>query len=197
MKVFVVRSKPHNIHREEQFLTGIISIGWPTQMSLKEKGRRELEEVLRSKYPDISQLSVTQVFEFVRIPVGSIILSPSYETRDIHLFKTTSEYRYVSEWSTNEIGNPHVLDAEYIKTVPRSIFSDKVKTALLAAKKTVTEFSKYGNELLGVINDDASIIDTAVVSTSPEMEAKETLRALLKSENDEIRLKAALALLGK
>ena len=146
--------------------------------------------------------SITQIHNFVHIPVGSIILTPSYKTRDIHIFETISNYSYIPEWSDEKIGNPHTIKANYLNTLSRNCFSEIINRALLAAKRTVTNFSKYSNEILLIIDDDATNFQDATDSKSfqtngVEIEARQTLKELLKSSNEEIRLRAALALLNK
>ncbi len=201
-KIFVVRAKPHNINREDQFLGGTISIGWPTSESLNGKNRDDLEEFLKKAYPDITSMSITQIHNFTTMPIGSIVLTPSYKNRDIHVFETIADYSYSSEWSVEQIGNPHTINVKYLKTLERSHFSEIINRALLAAKKTVTNFSKYSDEILMSIGEDTpGIHDTKEFKSAQnfetEIEARQTLKELLKSPDDEIRLKAALALLNK
>ena len=104
-KIFVVRAKPHHHDREDQFLAGTISIGWPIEESLKGKDWHEIRKLLKPTYPEIKKMSVTQVHNFVNMPIGSIILTPSYKNRDIHIFETISDYSYKSEWADDDIGN--------------------------------------------------------------------------------------------
>ena len=201
-KIFVVRAKPHGTDREDQFLAGTISIGWPTDESLRGKDWYAIEKILKPAYPKITTMSITQVHNFVHIPIGSIILTPSYKNRDIHIFETISDYSYISEWSNEKIGNPHTIKVNYLKTLSRNQFSEIINRALLAAKRTVTNFSKYSNEILMIIeNDIANTKDTkgskSTQENDAEIEARRTLKELLKSSNEEIRLKAALALLDK
>ncbi len=201
-KIFVVRARPHGIDRENQFLSGTISIGWPTQESLGDKDRDDLEKILKNIYPDITPMTITQIYNFVKIPAGSIILTPSYKNRDIHMFETVSEYLYNPEWFDEQIGNPHTIKAKHLKTLTRDHFSEIVNRALLAAKKTVTNFSKYSNEIHMAIEDESHYIhDTkrpkSAQNSDAEIEARQTLQELLKSSDEEIRLKAALALLNK
>ena len=201
-KVFVVRAKPHGFNRETQFLSGIISIGWPTQESLKDKDREELEKILKSEHPDITQLKITMVENFINIPIGSIVLTPSYKNRDIHIFATVEEYKYKPEWADDKIGNPHTIRVNHLKTVPRDHFSDITQKALLAAKKTITNFTQYSNEIQMIVtgqeiysHENSKIITRQ--QHEDHVEARETLKELLKSSDDAIRLKAALALLDK
>lgn len=196
-KIFVVRAKPSGINREDQFLAGTVSIGWTTPKSLEGKDRSELERIVKKAYPDITSMSITQIYNFVQMPVGSIILTPSYINRDIHVFETVSEYSYNSAWPDN----PHTIKVNHLKTLERNNFPEVVKRALLAAKRTVTNFTKYSNEIQMIIAGDT--VDTDIKGaklaqkSDDEIEARQTLKELLKSSDEEIRLKAALALLNK
>ena len=98
--VFVLRAKPSGIDREDQFLDGTISIGWGVGESLKGMSRDTIEQKLIAKYGNFKAVNVTQVCFFVSLPIGSIILTPSNKSRDIHIFKTTSEYIYTPENET-------------------------------------------------------------------------------------------------
>ena len=168
-------------------------------ISFENKTRDEIKGILKSNY-DANNLAVTQIWMFIHLPVGSFVISPSYKTRDIHIFQTTSEYEYIEEWDNGDIGNPHTIKAQHLKTVPRSVFSDQVQRALLASKKAVTNFTKYVEEVIMAINDQEvpDMPEKQEGSQSQaELEARETLRELLKSDDEEVRLKAALGLLGK
>ncbi len=197
--VVVVRAKPNQIDREDQFVAGDASIGWPHTGDLASADRTAIETALKKHYPSQAlSIRVSQIYKFVNLPVGSIMLTPSYQTREIHVFRTTSTYRYRPEWEKE--GNPHTIAVEHVRTVPRSAFPDQVQRALLAAKKTVTNFSKYEQLICPIVSgswvpQDQSDHDS---STPDEVaEAVQTLRELLKSEDDQVRLHAAVALVNR
>jgi len=196
-KVLCVRAKPHRVDREEQFLAGDISIGWPEMGDLDGADRPTIQSALEKHRPNgASSLKVTQIYKFVHLPVGSLVLTPSYETRGVHLFRTKSGYRYRDDWS--EGGNPHTIKVEYIKTVSRDAFPEQVQRALLAAKKAVTDFSKYEPAISAIADGQGPRGDgPASTAASPDaVEARRTLRELLSSKDEHVRLKAAMALVG-
>ncbi|MCP4750681.1 MAG: hypothetical protein GY866_07305 [Proteobacteria bacterium] len=199
-KVYVVRAKPHGFDREDMFLDGVASIGWPTDVSLEGKSCDEIKDILTEPGYEPKTIHVTQVHGFVHLPEGSIILTPSYRNRDIHIFETVSSYEYVAAWADwKDPGNPHTIRVKLLKTVSRSEFTEKVQSALLAAKKAVTNFTQHHDVIEGVITGRKTTVGTAedkVSHDDGEREARQALRDLLKSDSDEIRLKAALALLG-
>lgn len=196
---FVIRAKPHGTNREQQFLGGTASIGWPRTGSLKGADRAAIERALKVGHSDsATSLSMSQIYNFVHLAVGSLVLTPSYETRDIHLFRTKSAYHYRKAWV--EAGNPHTIAVEHLKTVSRDVFPEDVRKALLAAKKTVTDFSKYEAAISAIA--DARNLDPGGHTATTEIsglreEAVRTLRELLSSKNERIRLQAALALVDQ
>lgn len=146
MKILLVRCKPDGTEREDQFLEGIISIGWPTKESLKDKSRSELENIIKKNNYDPSPLHITQIFNFITLPKGSVVLTPSIRNRDIHIFKTVTAY--IHDPVRVEDGNPHTIRGEFIRTVSREMFSDQLQQSLKAARKTVSDLTKYSNEIL-------------------------------------------------
>lgn len=196
-KVLCVRAKPHDVNREKQFVAGDISIGWPKTGDLNGADRATIQSALEKDRPNgASSLKVSQIHNFVHLPVGSLVLTPSYETRDVHLFRTKSDYRYRKDWRKG--GNPHTIEVEHIKTVSRDAFPEEVQRALLAARKAVTDFSKY-EPAISAIADGQGPRGGWPPSTaaSPEaVEARNTLRELLSSKDEHVRLNAAMALIG-
>jgi len=196
-KALCVRAKPHGVDREKQFLAGDISIGWPEMGDLDGADRATIQSALEKRRPDVaSSLTGSQIYKFVDLPVGSLVLTPSYETRGVHLFRTKSGYRYREDWRKG--GNPHTIKVEYIKTVSRDTFPEQVQRALLAARKAVTDFSKYEPAISSIADGQGPCGDGAPsTAASPDaVEARRTLRELLSSEDEHVRLKAAMALLG-
>ncbi|MCD4652502.1 hypothetical protein K8T06_01040 [bacterium] len=191
-QVLVVRAKPDMENKEDQFLGGIASIGWRTGVSLKGKSKEEIGKIIRSLDENVSKVWITQIDLFVHLPKGSIILTPSYKTRDIHIFKTISEYEYIAEWNDEKYGNPHTIKIKHLKTIPRSILPEAIQRSLNAAKKTVTNFSKYSDEI-NLIAKTENLDKEKTFDI--RQTAVETIVELLKSDNDEIRFKAALTVL--
>ena len=198
-EIVVVRAKPNLVNREDQFLGGVASIGWPDTGDLAGADRSAIERTLKEHHPSNAlSIRISQIHKFVNLPVDSIILTPSYETRDIHAFRTTSSYQYRREWVSE--GNPHTIAVQHIKTLPRRAFPDRVQRALLAAKKTVTDFSKYESLISSVLIDGpAPKEQTGQHASAPDAEAEavRTLRELLSSKDEKVRLQAAIALVGR
>lgn len=195
-KVLVVRAKPHNINKEEQFLDGILSIGWPTKDTLEGKTREEVEEIINNEFDNVKQLDITQIMMFIKLPIGSIVLTPSYKNRRIHVFETTSEYQFRQDFF--EEGNPHTIQANYLSTIEREEFPEVIRRSLKAARKPVTNYSKYEEEINEIVNKIKQIRKSEQIeknADNSQNRAKQALEELLESDNEEIKLQAALALL--
>lgn len=200
VSAYVVRCKPHDIIKEDEFLKGILSVGWPSIGDLTGMTKEQIEPIFNETWPGHGPIRLTQLYNFITIPVGSIVLTPSVYNRDVHLFLTTSGYFYNKDQdiksphiNTSDKGNPHQIIAKFIKTVPREDFTPKLQEALNAAKRTVTNFSSYIPEIEAIVNNEP--LKSVESSNIYRNEAIETLAKLLKSEDENIRLQAAINLL--
>lgn len=198
VSVFVVRCKPHDIIKEDEFLKGTLSVGWPSLGNLTGMTREQIEPIFNSSYPSHGPIRLSQLYNFITIPKGTAVLTPSVYNRDVHLFITTSGYIYNKEQDifdnnadNKDKGNPHQIKARFIKTLAREDFSTKLQAALNAAKRTVTNLSVYMPEIEAILNNEK------VENTDNKYrdEALETLSKLLKSEDENIRLQAAINIL--
>lgn len=199
-EILVVRSKPHGFDREKEFLNGVISIGWPVGLSFAGASREEIASMLEA-HGKYTELEVSQIFNFVHLPPGSIILTPSTSTREVHVFAETKAYSYRPEMDIDpgqnqKWGNPHVIEAKHVRSVSREIFPENVQRALKAARKTVTRFTKYADDIREALARAAQ--GQATAPPLPEAELKreivDALRGLLRSPNEDTKLRAALAL---
>jgi predicted Zn-ribbon and HTH transcriptional regulator len=197
VSAFILRSKPSGYDRETQFKNGKISIGWARGCSFEGLTRNKLSEVLSDK-TSATTLSMVQLF--VHMPVGSIVLTPSLENSNlIHIFITTSTYKYDASSDNKEIGNPHYIEANFLKTIPKKSLPNEVLHSLSGARKTLSRISQYYDVLTSFINRGFDVEDEKIHSSSncDEMksEAMKVVFELLSSQNEEIRLKAAALLL--
>ncbi len=197
----VVRAKPDGKDREEQFLSGgIASLGYPSLEDLRNSKNQilsfdEIFAIMTREYGDSHSVSLatTQVFAFANLPIGSIIVTPSIKTRDIHLLETTSEY-YFDKTVPDDVGNPHQIRVKHLKTVSREVFPIEFQDMLKAAKKAVTKLQGRNEETVFAVVDGNS----PTPKTLPEgVEAKieKTLLELLESDSREIRIQAAMKLM--
>ncbi len=177
--VFVVRAKPHGVDREDQFLSGIASLGFPGIGQLQNLGKAEILNRLRTPFEGDS-LAATQIANFVALQPGAILLSPSYRTRAIHVFSVIGNYRYVAEWDNDETGNPHTLAVKLLATLERDVFSEAIQSALLSARKPVTNFKKYSDEISHLIQQriEQNVQSDGIRSNKNVVNAKEGLRVV-------------------
>lgn len=200
MNSYIIRSKPHGKNRENEFKAGRISIGWPCGESFQYKNRKEISTILKSKNKEISEVSISMVDLFVRMPAGSIVLTPSIQDRAlVHIFKTTSLYQYDVTADSDQKGNPHFIEAKYLKTVARKDLPEKVLQSLSGARKTLSQISQHYGLLENFIENDYQRAPKPT-RTHPvidmRLEAIDTLYSLLVNSNDEnIRLGAARAII--
>ena len=197
MNSYILRAKPHGKNQENQFLGGRISVGWPCGESLEGKNREEIYSILSDRYSDITETSVSMVYLFVKMPIGSIVLTPSIQDRSlIHIFTTESSYKYDEDSDSSEIGNPHFIEAKYLKTVPRDNLPKPVIRSLSGARKTLSRISQH-YELMDDFISSNFDPEAEIISTTSEnrSEAVAVLYELLGSESESIRLNAAIAIL--
>lgn len=199
--VLVLRSKPDLKPKEDQFLSGLLTIGWSMEEGFKGKSRDEIKKMLEDAYADedyeAPPLVITQIMNFVQTPKKSLILTPSLKNPErIHVFLSQQEYQF--DPARINDGNPHVILGEHLVSISRYEFPDQIQRALKAARKTVTNFSKYFEAIVETINKHITPEGEAAGSEEkddPKDAAIATLQELLKSDSDEVRLKAALALM--
>lgn len=197
MSAFILRSKPSGYDRETQFKNGKISIGWARGCSFEGLNRNQLSEVLGDKKSAIT-LSMVQLF--VHMPIGSIILTPSLNNSNlIHILITKSTYKYDASADNKEIGNPHYIEANFLKTIPKKSLPNEVLHSLSGARKTLSRISQYYDVLTSFINRGFEVENEKIRLSSNSEEVKsEAIRVvfeLLSSQSEEIRLKAAALLL--
>ncbi|ADJ27974.1 hypothetical protein [Nitrosococcus watsonii] len=197
MNAYILRAKPHGKNRENEFLNGRISIGWPCEASFEGKEREDISTILRSAYPDITAISISMVDLFVNMPVGSIILTPSLQDKSlIHLFRTSSPYQYNRSTDTDEEGNPHYVEVEHLKTEPRHNLPKAVLRSLSGARKTLSRISQHYDLLDDFINIGFEAgVEANSKSPSSRTEAINVLHELLSSNSESIRLQAAVAII--
>ena len=193
MNIYILRSKPHYNNREDEFLNGRISIGWPCNHNLNLKKRPDLEIILKKRYLDMSEINISQVEQFINMPNNSIVITPSIKDKSqVHIFKTISTYQYDSSKDNEEIGNPHFIDVNLIKTIQKLELPEDVKKSLSGARKTVSNISKHSKLMESFLSPKDDIL-----YPQKRENVIKVLEKLLHSDNEEIRLKASIELLGQ
>ncbi|MGR5254348.1 hypothetical protein ACPV5S_19325 [Vibrio astriarenae] len=195
--LYHVRSKPHNINREAEFVSGRVSIGWPCDQDLTGLGRKELEGVLSERYKaKMNAHNVSQVEQFLHIQPGAVILTPSEaDKNDMHVFRTLSSVEYNSSRDNGTDGDPHGVAVNLLMTVKKSMLPAGVQSSLKGAKKTVSNFSKHAIAMEQFIEKAGSQPESIATSHFEIQEkAKAILIDALDSQVEGIRVSAAAAL---
>jgi len=197
MNSFILRAKPHDIDREEEFLEGRLSIGWPCNQSLEGADRDQIKGILSSFYEGLSEVSISMVDLFVHMPKDAIILTPSLQDKTlIHLFKTTSNYKYDPLSDNEKAGNPHFINAIYLKTVVRNLLPKPVLKSLSGARKTLSRISQHYGILDEYISNNFQVNRGVKPKYNKfQCEAIDVIYNLLDSEDEHVRLKAAIAII--
>lgn len=194
MKAYILRAKPHGKNKENEFLNGRLSVGWPCGEDFKGKSPEQLSPIITKHYPKITATSLSMVNLFVNMPVDAIVVVPSLQDRSlIHIFRTVTTYKYDGSADCDVKGNPHFVNAELLKTVVRSNLPKAVFNSLSGARKTLSSISQHYEILDEFIKTDFKV--------DPKLEnnyakAMNILSDLLNSENENIRLNAAIAIIG-
>lgn len=185
-KYLLVRAKPDNKDREDQFLKGILSIGWPNTGEFKEFSRRYLENLLENF--EYNKTAITQIESFINLEPGDIVLTPS-KNKTVYIFEVLSKYNYVKD--NIEDGNPHVVKAKLVKEIN---MPEKLSSVIKASRRAVTNLYNYAEIIEKLINPTFETLND--IENENISLALETLNKLLNDEKSEIRLQAALGLLS-
>ena len=112
--------------REEKF----VCIGWPELGNLMQFNTREkMKSAFKDAHPSLSSNSVNsqygQPFRFAHeIRIGDPLVFPVKPTREIAIGRVSSHYEKAdADMKLREHDYPHVRRVEWIKIVPRTVFS--------------------------------------------------------------------------
>lgn len=113
---WVVRPKPHDINRLDEFLNqDIVAVGWPRMDDLrgcsKQDIKARLDEVYGQSSHELGQ-NTGQIDRFVNeMSVGDLVVVPS--GGNIYLGEITSKYNFVEKKATEREGYPHQRDVDW------------------------------------------------------------------------------------
>lgn len=187
LECHLVRSKPDMVNREDQFLKGLISIGWPVDTSFEGLDWSEIKKALGKKYgkDNVKSLHVSQCYNFKNIPIHSIVLTPSLkDPSQVHVLKTLSSYEY--DFNRESDGNPHTIRAVLLKTIQKTCFSDQVQRSIKAARRPVTRFSKYSTEIVDAVGRDIMEHEPTEIPELPKVENPKNLLVIYQKIFDDL-----------
>lgn len=199
MHIFQLKSKPHKIERLPLFLKqGFISVGYPGLGSLTDATVEQIEEKLAQAYPEFQGQSLAfhkgMVNAFVNtMQANDIVLIADGD--DVHIGKI-GQYHYDSDFDNDEEGMCHRRSVEWLSTVQRHYLNDKVQE-FLKNRATITKF-KYPIEdadLEPFLSGDAKGLAHLQSKAQVYEKAWDVLVKALESEDEKIRVRAAIAIL--
>ena len=129
--IWVVRGGDNNELASQVRSKHAVAIGWASAGDVSAaKTREEMRQQLESAQPGSgTPNAVGQMFRFVNeIIVGDYILTPERATKTVHISRCAGVYRF--DPSVFGDSYPQVRPVEYLKTVPRRIFSQTVRNTL-------------------------------------------------------------------
>lgn len=188
---FLVRPLPHGSNHMQDFLQdNIVAVGYPTGTDFTGMEIDEIKDVLED-YNYESGIGHLNVFVHL-MNKGDIVVVPDDNKRDVYFGEVTSDYIYNSKLDKDEIGSgyPHQRKVEWFldkKPLQRSEFSEELKGSL-RYPGTVAELDKHSETISLMLNLDFEGKSEVV---SIKEDAKQALRELLKSDNEEYKLRAA------
>lgn len=188
-KYLLVRAKPHGEDKEKEFLNGCLSIGWPTDFSFEKLTREDLIENLPKDYLE-SKTAITQIENFINLKSGDIVLTPGISKRLIYIYEVTSPYQYQVQ---NEI-NPHTISAKLIKEISYDELPDQLRRSIKAGRRAVTNLTDYNKDIELLFNEEFKT--SKEINNDLKERSFEILKDLLDSENESIKLQAALGILN-
>ncbi|GEL78662.1 hypothetical protein [Tenuibacillus multivorans] len=198
MKVFQIKSKPHGIDRENQFIHDkFICIGWPGIGDLTYSGREEIKEQLQKKYGYEGQklgycLGVVNAFVNT-MTEGDIVLLSSNKNNLVHI-GIVGPYRYEDKYDNNDDGMCHQRDVNWVKVVDQNDLNSKIQE-LLRNRGTVTQF-KYPYEMSELEQLLYGQKERQIkVNVKLEEKSLRILEEALESDNTDHQIKAAMAIL--
>jgi predicted Mrr-cat superfamily restriction endonuclease len=195
-KVLIVRAKPHGTEREQEFLEGTVSIGYPDVANVAGLSREAIQREVEIAYPDEKNRptrAAVQIFNFSDLKIGDFVITPSLSTYAVHFFEVQQGYKFCPEFE--EAGNPHRCKVRFLKTVVRNMLPRSLQDSLNAGRKAVTDITNQLPLIRRVLDLDTVVLEEALKEISnAKSKLERTLEALLDSSSEEIRLKAAIAL---
>lgn len=196
MNIFQIKTQPHGIERIDLFIKqGFVCIGYPGIGDLTNVEKDEIRDRLQQQYKSTgSQLGnhfgIVNAFVNTMKKDDSVLIS---ENDWVHIGKL-DEYKYDSNFELE--GMCHRRNVNWIGKVKKESLNEYVRE-LLRNRSIVTKF-KHPADIAqldrALANDPAK---SANINIDDEIltRAIQVLNTALQSENEEIRVKAALGLL--
>ena len=136
----------------------VVALGWDKMKDLskiqpeREAFKKKVAEVYPDAKPGAIPNNAGQMFRFLyEMKEGDIVLYPSNRDRKIHIGKITGPYRYDP---TTEHGYPNLRPVEWIKTLPRTDFSQAALYEIGSAM-SFFQIKNYADEFQAALSGTA------------------------------------------
>ena len=149
----IVRPKLKKNQRERLVKTGRVPIGYSKLPSLAGLSHPEIVKEVKKAYKNQGKTISRQLHNFASAETGTVILYPSAEDRQaIHGLQVKNGYGKNGKEGAIDA---HFLDCEYLKEARKDEFSDSLQRAIVAAKRLVTNFSHYLDDIDAVLKGES------------------------------------------
>lgn len=188
---WLLRPMPHGSNHMQDFLEqDIVAVGYPSGISFAKMDYDSIKDVLEKHNYEQGIGNVNTLVHLMK--EEDIIVVPDDNNRDVYLAKVISGYIYDAKLDKDEKGSgyPHQRKVEWFldkKPLLRSNFPEELKGSL-RYPGTVASLDKHAESISDILSLDFE--DKSEVVSIKE-EAKQALRELLKSDNEECKLRAA------
>lgn len=196
MNIFQLKTQPEGIERGEMFINeNFICIGYKKLEDLTNKDKDEIREEIREKYNYdggklANHLGIVNAFVNTMI-TGDIVLIT--ENDWVHI-GSVGEYEY--DYDNKSLGMCHRRGVNWIGKVQKYQLNDYVRE-LLRNRSIITKF-KHPTDIAELdeflINSD-TVNNEEIINYNIIEKALNVLTNALDSDNEEIRVKAAIGLL--
>ncbi len=156
---WLLRAKPHNVDRIEEFLTqNIVAVGWPGIPDLSQLNKDILKEKLHEQYPNASNRDISLDANILNrfsneMKIDDIIVTPT--EKDVYFFKITSNYFYEISKATENEGYPHQRNVELLKSVSRYQLIESLKKPL-RTRYALADINNYSDEIDNLLTGNST-----------------------------------------
>lgn len=185
---WLLRPLPHGTDNLENFLENdFIAVGYPVGRDLSEYNYDAMRNILKENN---MEEGIGNLYSLVKgMSRGDIIVVPSTNKKDIYFAEITSSYFYEQKVDKDEVGlgYPHQRKVKWLmekQSILRSDLPDELRGSL-RYPGAVADLTKHASLIEELIQS------STMESTSLKMLAVDTIKDLLNSENEELRLQAA------
>ena len=155
---------------------GVIALGWTRipDLATLAPSRDEFKRVMAQQHPEMTQGAIPpsagQLFRFAHeMKTGDLVAYPSKRERQIHIGRVNSDYFYEEDAVS---GYPHRRSVSWIKSVPRTYFSQGALYEIGSAL-SLFQIRNYTDEYLAAIDAKAPVAAPVAEDETVQLVAQE------------------------